>query len=264
MEALTSVSGFFELGCVEAYETIDRVQRDAFGLGTAERTALCEIGVYHGRSFLALTALRAKTDGREEARCIAIDCFEEQDFNVDESGRGNLRKFTKNCRKFCADVDGWTPTDENGVPSFIKVIQGNSTDLKPSDVVGDGADAIDVRMFSVDGAHTAECTLADLRLAESCSHAHGVIILDDCFNPDWPGCISGLGQYLAQGGTRVPFCIGHNKVFLSAVEDAPAFRRAFATSARKNARLFGHECVVLKHGWIATFHANDDVAVRAV
>ena len=67
MEALTPVSGFFELGCVEAYETIDRVQRDAFGLGTAERTALCEIGVYHGRSFLALTALRAKTDGREEA-----------------------------------------------------------------------------------------------------------------------------------------------------------------------------------------------------
>jgi hypothetical protein len=260
MDALASMSGFFELGCVEAYETIDRVQHDAFGLGTASGTALAEIGVYQGRSFLALTALR----GREE-QCIAIDCFEEQDFNIDESGRGDLRKFTKNVRKFCDVVDGLLPTHvENGVPSFIKVIAGNSLDLKPSDIIGDGDAAIDVRMFSVDGSHTSEATLADLRLAEACSHEHGVIILDDCFNPDWPGCISGLSQYLSQGGTFVPFCIGHNKVFLSCAADAPTYRRAFAAFTRKNAHLLGHECVVLKHGWIATFHANDSVAARAV
>ena len=144
----------------------------------------------------------------------------------------------------------------DGLPSFIEIVQGNSVDLLPRDIVGDGW--IKVRIFSVDGSHTAEATLSDLRLAEACSHDHGVIILDYCFNPDWPGCISGLSQYLAHGGKFVPFCIGHNKVFLSTAEDSATYARAFAPAARKNAELFGHDCVVLKHGWIATFHANDD------
>lgn len=251
IEALRRVRGFFELGGVEAYETIDETQREAFGLGTRE-TALAEIGVYHGRSFLALTAMR----GSEE-KCIAIDCFAEQDFNVDESGRGDLDKFTKNARRFWRG-GGESADDESvdGLPSFIEIVQGNSVDLAPRDIVGDGG--IKVRIFSVDGSHTAEATLSDLRLAEACSHAHGVIILDDCFNPDWPGCISGLSQYLAHGGKFVPFCIGYNKVFLSTAEDSATYARAFAPAARKNAELFGHDCVVLKHGWIATFHANDD------
>lgn len=66
-------------------------------------------------------------------------------------------------------------------------------DLKLSDVVGDGVDVIDVCMFSVDGFYTVECTFVDLRFVESCLYVYGVIILDDCFNFDWFGCISGFG-----------------------------------------------------------------------
>lgn len=44
-----------------------------FGLGIAERTALCEIGVYYGWLFLVLMVLCRC----EEERCIVIDCFEE-------------------------------------------------------------------------------------------------------------------------------------------------------------------------------------------
>lgn len=59
----------------------------------------------------------------------------------------------------------------------------------------------------------------------------------------------------------VLFCIGYNKVFLSVVEDASAFRRAFVIFARKNVYFFGYECVVFKYGWIVIFYVNDDVVV---
>ena len=259
LEELSRARGFFELACLDAYEVIDATQRMTMDVGE-RTTALAEIGVYHGRSFLALASTRAAGE-----TCVAIDCFDAQEHNADESGRGDLDKFLKNLRRFW-DVlgegegrEGTTTTSGVGeaTPRFVKVVRGNSLDLTPRDVVGEGADAVKVRMFSVDGSHTEEATLADLRLAEACSHERGVVILDDCFNPDWPGCVSGLAQYLANGGKFVPFCIGHNKVFLCAADYASTYARAFESSTRKTAKLFGCECVILKHGWIATFHAND-------
>jgi len=257
LQELSRARGFFELTCLDAYDAIDATQRRIINAG--ERTALAEIGVYHGRSFLALASTRAAGE-----TCVAIDCFDAQEHNADESGRGDLDKFLNNVRRFWAVLgeggeDGRATTSVGGeaTPSFVKVVRGNSLDLTPRDVVGEGVDAVKVRMFSVDGSHTAEATLADLRLAEACSHERGVVILDDCFNPDWPGCVTGLAQYLESGGRFVPFCIGHNKVFLCSAEDAATYARAFASSMRKTAKLFGHDCVILKHGWIATFHAND-------
>ena len=66
-----------------------------------KKTSLAEIGVYHGRSFLALLSLR-----KQDEKCIAIDCFENQTNNMDESGVGDYNKFRKNMTQACEGDEG--------------------------------------------------------------------------------------------------------------------------------------------------------------
>ena len=85
--ALSKVSGFYEIGNVDVYRAIDECQKNVFKM--SEVTSLAEIGVYHGKSFLALVSLR-----KQNERCVAIDCFENQaEINRDESGVGDYEKF---------------------------------------------------------------------------------------------------------------------------------------------------------------------------
>ena len=126
-----------------------------------------------------------------------------------------------------------------------------------------------VRIFSIDGSHTLETTLKDLKLAaDECLDKKGVVILDDCFNPDWPGCISGLAKYLSTSGQVVPFAIAYNKVYLCAPSLVEMYQESIIrdsnVAVRKRAHLFGHECIVCKHGWLHTFHGNDDAYSRVV
>ena len=82
-----------------------------------------------------------------------------------------------------------------------------------------------VRIFSVDGGHTQEIVLSDMRLAEKSLVDGGVVIADDVFNQQWPGVCVGTVHYLEQGGALVPFYIGYNKVLFTAPEHAESYRR---------------------------------------
>lgn len=261
--------GFFELGAIDAYETLDAVQCDTFGLAMTP-TSMVEIGVYHGRSFLPLCALRNAGE-----TLVAIDCFDQQEFNVDESGVGNYNKFVSNICRVCGaikeeDEEFWDGArDASGeLPSWLRVIKGNSLVMSAMEIIqaaseNDCNDYLrSVRMFSIDGSHTAEATMSDLKLAQACLHARGCVILDDVFNTDWPGCISGLAAYLADPtSTLAPVAIAYNKVILCAKDDEfirSTYFAALAPRARKTAELFGHTVRIHKHGWNATFYANDD------
>ena len=262
--ALSKVSGFYEIGNVDIYRSIDACQKKVFKMSDF-KTSLAEIGVYHGKSFLALVSLR-----KQNERCVAIDCFENQaEINRDESGVGDYEKFRKHAMKFCEAMkedskfvwDGVVDSDTK-MPNFIKVISKDSTKLtKEADFNED--DDGPVRIFSIDGSHTVETTLSDLSFAaDECLHEQGVVILDDCFNPDWPGCISGLAKYLDSSSRIVPFAIAYNKVYLCAPSLVETYQAHVARDrnvcVRKKASLFGHECLVCKHGWLHTFHGNDD------
>ena len=263
---LSKVSGFYEIGNVDVYRAIDECQKNVLKMSEV-KTSLAEIGVYHGKSFLALVSLR-----KQNERCVAIDCFENQaEINRDESGVGDYEKFRKHAIKFCEVTketeeskfvwDGVVDSDTK-MPNFIKVISKDSTKLtKEADFNED--DDGPVRIFSIDGSHTVETTLRDLSFAaDECLHEQGVVILDDCFNPDWPGCISGLAKYLDLSSRIVPFAIAYNKVYLCAPSLVETYQAHVARDrnvcVRKKASLFGHECLVCKHGWLHTFHGNDD------
>lgn len=163
--------------------------------------ALGEIGVHHGKLFILLYLMLSRGE-----KSFAVDLFDQQALNVDGSGRGDLAIFLGNLRAVAGNTD------------LVEVVQSNSTDLAGTDL--DARISQRVRLFSIDGGHTAQVTYHDMELADDVLADEGVIILDDYFNAEWPGVSEGaLRFFTGHAHALVPFAIGQNKVFAS----RPAF-----------------------------------------
>ena len=155
--------------------------------------ALGEIGVYAGRLFIIL-----KLTAAPDEKCFAVDVFEDQGLNIDQSGANASRQaFVDNVRSWAGDAD-------------ISIMQQSSTSLQPADLPSP------CRLVSIDGGHTEEITVSDLRLVEAVLHERGVAILDDFFNQSWPGVATGVAKYLLDLSSKLrPFAITPNKVYLA-------------------------------------------------
>ncbi|MDN7123115.1 class I SAM-dependent methyltransferase [Nocardioides sp. ChNu-153] len=188
-EGLGAVTGWFE---TESAEVIASLLRHQLTAGTQGDVA--EIGVHHGKSFLLLA-----NGVRPDERAVALDVFDDQHLNVDQSGKGDRAVFERN-------VAAWADPDR------VVVVQGSSTDVAPDRAVETFGH---VRLFSVDGGHTSGITCHDLRLAEACLVDDGVVVLDDIFNPHWLGVLSGLRDYLATSSALRPFAVSANKLYLA-------------------------------------------------
>jgi hypothetical protein len=171
---------------------------NAILLGQVEKSlsgSAVEIGVHHGRSFIALCL---GLQNGEKAYCI--DIFESQMLNKDLSGRGDQVIFAANLANFSID-------DSTVVIDFRP-----SQNVEPNDIIGAVGPA---RFFSIDGGHWLEIVQNDLHLAEASLAAHGVIALDDFHRPEWPNVSAG---YFAWYGSRkkplIPFALGFNKLYL--------------------------------------------------
>ena len=152
-----------------------------------------EIGVHHGKFFLGLALTLNSTQVHE-----AMDVFDMQEFNLDQSGQGNLNSFRENLAKF--GVEEYEPHTVDSLQlsqSFILEREHRFS------------------MFSVDGCHTPEHTVNDLEIAVKVTDPAGVIYLDDYYNPNWPGVQEGYVSWMnAQPRTWVPFLFTCNKLFL--------------------------------------------------
>jgi hypothetical protein len=193
------VTGFMESGVLALTEVLDRAQRARQVSG-----ATAEIGVHHGRLFIGLTLLQKPGE-----KSVAIDIFGDQDLNIDKSGRGDYDRFESN-------VNLWSSMDD------VVIHQGDSTKLTP-EVLREKAGG-PIRLFSVDGGHTAEIVYSDMQLAEATLADGGVVIADDIFNQQWPGVAVGTLKYLADGAKLAPFAIGFNKVFFAHPDYTDYFR----------------------------------------
>ncbi|MEU0495638.1 class I SAM-dependent methyltransferase [Mycobacterium sp. NPDC006124] len=194
------VTGFLEAGNLPVLAALDDMQREREVKG-----AIAEIGVHHGRLFIALHLLQ-----RGSGTSVAIDLFGDQELNTDNSGKGDLGKFADN-------VALWSTMDG------LVLHQGDSTKLT-SDVLREKAGG-PVRLFSVDGGHTEEVVYSDMRLAEETLADGGILIADDIFNQQWPGVAVGTMKYMADGAKLAPFAIGFNKVFFSQPEHCDVYRK---------------------------------------
>ena len=215
---------------VEGWLSADNAELIA-GLSRIQRAAKCvgatgEIGVHHGKLLLVLLLTASA-----EEQVFAIDVFDQQHLNVDNSGKGDRARFL-------ANVSRWA-----GEAERLHVIAKSSFDVRPEEIV---AACGKVRLASIDGGHTDECTLNDLRLIESVLTDRGVVIVDDCFNPEWPGVSGGVARYLLSGSPKLrPFAISTEKVFFTAPENSAFYRAQLSSKTKfrpsKQASLYGCE-----------------------
>jgi GT2 family glycosyltransferase/glycosyltransferase involved in cell wall biosynthesis/SAM-dependent methyltransferase len=161
--------------------------------------SVCEIGVHHGRLLIALSTM---VDS--QSLVIAIDCFENQDANIDNSGKGDRFEFIKNFNQ-------WIGNEKQ-----LRILASDSLLLTPSEILS-LSEGKHIRLFSIDGGHTTNHVINDLGLAESTLSEGGIVIVNDFLNPDWPGVIEGVMTYFKSNGVSqdlVPFCYGDNKLYL--------------------------------------------------
>jgi hypothetical protein len=174
---------------------------------------VCEIGVHHGRLFILLYLCC-----RESERAIAIDVFGHQEFNLDQSGGGSLGTFLKNLRANVGNADR------------LILMERDSLTVRPHEF------SRAIRLFSVDGCHLAIHTAHDLALAEQTITPGGIILMDDFFNPYWPGVSEGVNRFyslhaapsiapLAICGNKVALTtIGHHAMYLAELKASKALR----------------------------------------
>ena len=156
---------------------------------------LAEIGVHHGKSFLTLATSLAPGE-----KIFAIDVFEDQHKNIDQSGRGDRQMFV-------SSVNVHAPG------TAMEIIQESSLDLPALGWPRSHANSI--RFFSIDGSHTRAATLNDLRIAEKTTKDGAIVAVDDILSSHWLGVISGMFDYLSAGGALIPFSVIPDKMLLA-------------------------------------------------
>lgn len=218
---LSRVDGWLEPHSAQFIALLSRIQQDAGVTGSVG-----EIGVHHGKLFILLLLT---SGGRDKA--FAIDVFEEQQLNVDKSGHGDRAMLLRNIAR-------WAP----GSPQ-VTVIERSSLEVRPQDILRACEAA---RLISIDGGHTEECTLNDLRLCEGALSPKGIVILDDYFNQHWPDVSTGVARYLLSPAAKLrPFAISPNKLYLTRSENKEFYRTRLELFRKigfdKSSRMFGDE-----------------------
>jgi hypothetical protein len=213
------VEGWLEPYSADFIRMLSESQRDA-----GFRGAVGEIGVHHGKLLILLACTAAADE-----RVFAIDVFENQSLNTDRSGRGDRLQFMRNLHRWYEK------------PGDVEVISISSLEIKPSDII---AACGQVRLASIDGGHTEECTLNDLRLVEGILTPEGVAIVDDYFNQNWPDVSTGVAKYLLESNSKLrPFVITPNKLYLTASANIEAYRLLIEAhqefSMSKRSQMFG-------------------------
>jgi hypothetical protein len=95
----------------------------------------------------------------------------------------------------------------------VTVIKKDSTQLTRSDFYKNKRGGI--RLFSIDGSHTAKHTMSDLTMAAKLLNPGGLICLDDFYNPEWPGVQEGFYRFLSAAPAEIaPFAYGNHKLYL--------------------------------------------------
>jgi hypothetical protein len=171
--------------------------------------SICEIGIHHGKQFIALHNLLAKG-----AKSIAIDVFGNQELNLDGSGFGDYVQFQNNLTQ-------WGVRVEN-----CMILQRDSLSLHDQELHSLVRETGFVKFFGVDGCHEVEHTLADLRTAIKMTTQGGVIVLDDYLNPDFPGVHQAVAYlFLNDRPGIAPFATGQNKLYLTQVSHHERYLR---------------------------------------
>jgi hypothetical protein len=193
--------------------------------------AVAEIGVHHGKSFIALACAALPTD-----QLYAIDVFEQQNLNLDRSGQGNRDRFLTNLARYAPDAR-------------VSVLAMSSLDLR-----GREREFLDpLRFLSIDGGHTRVVTLNDIEIADAVLVDGGMCCVDDILHPEWTGVVSGVFAFFEKSSTLVPFALLPKKLYLCrpACHDQrrAQFQARFAGALLRRDKEFGPHIIDVYRNW---------------
>jgi len=199
LQSTREVEGWFFPIDAYLFALVDEIQKKEGIFGN-----LFEIGVHHGKTAIFLG--RAAASGETLGVC---DVFGEQQLNVDHSGEGSLALFAGNMRRLGA-------IPENRLRIFAR----RSDELTTSETT------TSCRFFHIDGGHRPSDVRRDLQTAVAALRADGVVVVDDLFNPNWPGVSEGFYEFVRERpNALVPIIIGGNKVVLTRPTAAETYEK---------------------------------------
>jgi SAM-dependent methyltransferase len=155
---------------------------------------ILEIGTFYGKLFVLLALSRI--DGE---KAIGIDVFEDQHLNHDQSGFPSSIEILKD------NILKYMPLDN------IDIIKADSMTLAEDFIQRYRG----IRWMHIDGSHTREATVSDLRLAERLVIDGGIVAVDDIYRPNWAGVTAGIYEYLHTNGKLIPFAVIPEKLLLT-------------------------------------------------
>jgi Methyltransferase domain len=187
LSATQHVEGWFFPIDAHLFATTDATQKRMNVRGN-----LFEIGAHRGKSAIFLAHLAS----RQEILGVC-DLFDQQELNVDHSGCGSRVLFEKNMRMHARTTN-------------LRVFAKPSAQLTPEDTT------TICRFFHIDGGHRPQDVYTDLETADRALLPHGVVAVDDVFNPSWPGVSEGVYRFLSERPkVFAPIAIGGNKVLFA-------------------------------------------------
>jgi hypothetical protein len=172
--------------------------------------ALVEIGVWKGKYFSALLALQSKR------LLIGYDIWLNEDI---ESIKDGILKNSSN--------------------KNFQLIRVNSADITAKE---DRAELSgnDIHFVSIDGDHTFEGALRDMRLSKSLINPGGILALDDFLNPGCLGTTESALLFLQESDFE-PICYIANKLFVTTKGWSEIYRQRIDLAIIQNPMVLGFE-----------------------
>ena len=192
------IEGWFYNHDILLFWLIDFIQKQGGFSGDT-----CELGIYKGKSAVALGLL-----ARADETVFCFDAFHEVPQAVAEA----------NILRCCPELGN----------RLVCV----ATDLRqleePPDMVGRGS----LRFLHLDAVHDHPSVLNDLNNFAPLLTGQGVIALDDCFDPEWPGVPTAMAEFcLSPEGRHIrPFAASRAKMYLCARHMVRTYQRCIVTS----------------------------------
>lgn len=175
---------------------------------------VAEFGVHHGLFLFLLNILR-----NDDEECFAIDVFDDQHLNVDNSGRGSLAVFRSHIETLIGAEQ-----------RFFRIVQRDTMSFSTAEAAALFGKK-GVKFFSIDAGHTIQHAYNDLCLVQEVLVPGGVVALDDYMSVHWPGVTEGFYRFMYSGNRRLkPFLYFQNKLFLTTAPQHASCLRQFRTA----------------------------------
>lgn len=171
---------------------------------------VCEIGVWEARYLTLLSFLPATPQP-----VVGIDPF------IHGGDRA------AQLRRVRANIDAYARR-----PDLVTLIERDSRQVSAEEILQ--ATGATCQFVSVDGDHTLEGALHDLRLAEQIVAPGGIVSVDDISNMTCPGVVEAVVRHtMDEGATLAPFLLVANKLFMTQRRFCEDYRQAILAGASR-------------------------------